>query len=159
MSDITCRNWTLLTTHLTSILSALSFAGGAKVLDGVGKELQLGPSSLEPSRMVLHDYGNISSSSTWYAMGYLESVRGVKKGEKLLQIGVGSGVKCGVNVWQGVKDIWDVEPAWASRAPEGNPLGKRGGVGVGWVLLLVALLLGLVAMYVGADASGITWKV
>lgn len=69
----------------------LIHAGGAKVLDGIGKELQLDEFALEPSRMVLHDYGNVSSSTTWYTMGYLESVRGTKKGDKLLQIGVGSG--------------------------------------------------------------------
>ena len=128
------------------------------MLDGVGKELQLGPSSLEPSRMVLHDYGNVSSSSTWYAMGYLESVRGIRKGEKLLQIGVGSGIKCGVNVWQAVRDVWDVQEAWAQRAPEGSPLRNKGGMGVGWVMLLVVLVLGLVlSPKLGVDAS--TWRV
>lgn len=71
----------------------LIHAGGAKVLDGIGKELQLDEYALEPSRMVLHDYGNVSSSTTWYTLGYLESVRGVRKADQLLQIGVGSG-KC-----------------------------------------------------------------
>jgi 3-ketoacyl-CoA synthase len=56
-------------------------AGGAKVLDGIGKELQLDEAAMEPSRMVLHDYGNVSSSTTWYTLGYVESVRGAKKGE------------------------------------------------------------------------------
>lgn len=49
---------------------------------------------------MLHDYGNVSSSTTWYTLGYVESVRGVKRGDKVLQVGVGSGIKCGVNVWQ-----------------------------------------------------------
>jgi hypothetical protein len=84
-------------------------AGGAKVLDGIGKELQLDENALEPSRAVLHDYGNVSSSTTWYTLGYLESVRGAKKGDRLLQIGVGSGIKCGVNVWRAVRDIHDVQ--------------------------------------------------
>jgi len=134
----------------------LIHAGGAKVLDGVGKELQLGSSSLEPSRMVLHDYGNVSSSSTWYAMGYLESVRGVRKGQKLLQIGVGSGIKCGVNVWQAVRDVWEVEDAWAQRAPEGNPLGKRKGIGMGLLVLLVVLVLGMI---IGLETGAFTWIV
>jgi 3-ketoacyl-CoA synthase len=56
-------------------------AGGAKVLDGIGKELQLDEAAMKPSRMVLHDYGNVSSSTTWYTLGYVESVRGAKKGE------------------------------------------------------------------------------
>lgn len=57
-----------------------AIAGGAKVLDGIGKELQLDEAAMEPSRMVLHDYGNVSSSTTWYTLGYVESVRGAKKG-------------------------------------------------------------------------------
>lgn len=83
--------------------------GGAKVLDGIGKELLLDEEALEPSRAVLHDYGNVSSSTTWYTLGYVESVRGAKKGDRLLQIGVGSGIKCGVNVWRAVRDIHDVQ--------------------------------------------------
>ncbi len=42
----------------------------------------------------------VSSSTTWYTLGYIESVRGVKRGAKVLQIGVGSGIKCGVNVFK-----------------------------------------------------------
>ena len=38
--------------------------GGAKVLDGIGKALKLSEYDLEPSRAVLHDYGNVSSSTT-----------------------------------------------------------------------------------------------
>ncbi|KAJ9510130.1 hypothetical protein QJQ45_015609, partial [Haematococcus lacustris] len=78
----------------------LLHAGGAKVLDGLGKALQLDEHDLEPSRAVLRDYGNVSSSTTWYTLSYVETVRGVKKGDKVMQVGVGSGIKCGVNVWK-----------------------------------------------------------
>lgn len=40
-------------------------AGGSKVLDGLGTSLKLQEAHLEPSRAVLHDYGNVSSSTTW----------------------------------------------------------------------------------------------
>ncbi|GFH15278.1 3-ketoacyl-CoA synthase [Haematococcus lacustris] len=70
------------------------------VLDGLGKALQLDEHDLEPSRAVLRDYGNVSSSTTWYTLSYVETVRGVKKGDKVMQVGVGSGIKCGVNVWK-----------------------------------------------------------
>lgn len=79
------------------------------MLDGIGKELMLDEEALTPSRAVLHDYGNVSSSTTWYTLGYVESVLGAKKGDRLLQIGVGSGIKCGVNVWRAVRDIHDVQ--------------------------------------------------
>lgn len=122
--------------------------GGSKILDGIGKELQLDEAALEPSRMVLHDYGNVSSSTTWYTLGYVESVRGSIRGQKLLQIGVGSGVKCGVNVWQALRDTWDVQEAWAHRAPRDNPLkGRRAAQGslLGRGMLLLALLVLLAA--------------
>jgi hypothetical protein len=44
--------------------------------------------------------GNVSSSTTWYTLAAIESLRGLRKGDTVLQIGVGSGVKCGVNVWK-----------------------------------------------------------
>lgn len=104
----------------------LIHAGGAKVLDGIGKELMLDEEALTPSRAVLHDYGNVSSSTTWYTLGYVESVLGAKKGDRLLQIGVGSGIKCGVNVWRAVRDIHDVQDAWAHRATDPSVLERRG---------------------------------
>ncbi len=48
----------------------------------------------------LQYFGNVSSSTTWYTLAAIESLRGVRKGERVLQIGVGSGIKCGVNVWK-----------------------------------------------------------
>jgi 3-ketoacyl-CoA synthase len=38
----------------------------------------------------------------------------VPAGDRLLQIGVGSGIKCGVNVWKAVRDVHDVQDAWVS---------------------------------------------
>jgi hypothetical protein len=52
--------------HLPSDLTCLpTYAGGAKVLDGLGSSLHLNPWHLEPSRAVLRFYGNVSSASTW----------------------------------------------------------------------------------------------
>lgn len=90
----------------------LIHAGGAKVLDGIGKALRLSEEYLQPSRAVLRDYGNVSSSTTWYSLAWVESHRGVKKGDKIMQVGVGSGVKCGVNVWQAKRDIHDIHKVW-----------------------------------------------
>lgn len=35
-----------------------------------------------------------------YALSYIECVQGIKKGDTVMQIGVGSGIKCGVLVWK-----------------------------------------------------------
>lgn len=61
-------------------------AGGAKVLAGIGQELQLSDYMLAPSYSVLWNYGNVSSSSTWYTLGNVETLRGVKKGDTILQV-------------------------------------------------------------------------
>jgi predicted naringenin-chalcone synthase len=44
---------------------AVGLAGGAKVLDGLGRALKLDDRALAPSRAVLHDYGKS------YVLAYL----------------------------------------------------------------------------------------
>lgn len=98
------------------------------------------------------------STSAWYSLGYVESVEGVRRGAKLLQIGVGSGVKCGLNVWQALHDIRDVQDAWEHRlAPEEAAAVKtawakkqarmvRRSRSLGMLTLLMAMLVVLVAL-------------
>eukprot|EP00983_Pelagomonas_calceolata_P037741 1136484-Pelagomonas_calceolata.AAC.8 len=87
-----------------------------------------------PSCLRLCPSGNVSSSTTWYTLGYIETVRGVQKNDTVLQVGVGSGIKCGVNYWQGglhlhlkagrappsplqaLRDVDDLHEAWQHRA-------------------------------------------
>jgi len=90
----------------------LIHAGGAKVLEGIGRELQLSDHTLAPSYSVLWNYGNVSSSTTWYTLSNIESLRGVEKGDTIMQVGVGSGVKCGVNLWKAKRDVHEVHDAW-----------------------------------------------
>ena len=64
------------------------------------KGMRLPVSKALPSFASLRDYSNLSAASTWYVLGYLESVGddsfgGIRKGERILQLGVGSGVKAG----------------------------------------------------------------
>ena len=76
-------------------------AGGRAVIDGIESNLELLPYHTEPSRMTLLNYGNTSSSSIWYELEYIQYVqkKGIKKGERVLQVAFGSGFKCTSCVW------------------------------------------------------------
>ncbi|ERN00072.1 hypothetical protein AMTR_s00105p00127920 [Amborella trichopoda] len=60
-------------------------AGGKAVIDELEKNLQ---------------FGNTSSSSLWYEMSYIEAKGRMKKGDRVWQIGFGSGFKCNSAVWK-----------------------------------------------------------
>ena len=55
--------------YVPSFKSSIHFfcihSGGRAVLDGIEKNLRLQPTDMEPSRKVLYQYGNTSSSSIW----------------------------------------------------------------------------------------------
>ncbi|WCJ23928.1 3-ketoacyl-CoA synthase 11 [Euphorbia peplus] len=84
-------------------------AGGRGVLDELEKHLALSPWHMEPSRMTLYRYGNTSSSSLWYALAYSEAKGRIKKGDRVWQIGFGSGFKCNSAVWRAMKSIIPAE--------------------------------------------------
>lgn len=49
-------------------------------------------------------------------LGYLEECDNVKKGQTLMQIGMGGGMKAGINVWRALRDNRCHHTAWAHRA-------------------------------------------
>ncbi|GLC40215.1 3-ketoacyl-CoA synthase 11 [Pleodorina starrii] len=92
----------------------LVHAGGYAVLKGLQEGLDLPASSMIPSFAALREYGNTSSSTTWYALGYTEACEGVKRGERVFQLGVGGGMKGGCNVWRALRDVdGSGHTAWA----------------------------------------------
>jgi 3-ketoacyl-CoA synthase len=61
-------------------------AGGYSVLKGVQKGMKLPHNLMLPSFAALRDYGNTSCSTTWYVMAYMESIKMVRKSQRILQV-------------------------------------------------------------------------
>ncbi|XP_038706227.1 3-ketoacyl-CoA synthase 6-like [Tripterygium wilfordii] len=80
-------------------------AGGRAVVDELQNNLQLSAEHVEASRMTLHRFGNTSSSSLWYELGYIEAQGRMRKGDRVWQIAFGSGFKCNSAVWKCNKSI------------------------------------------------------
>ena len=86
--------------------------GGRAVIDALQSQLKLSEWQTKPSRMTLWRYGNISSASVWYCLGYSESAGRVKRGDRVWQIAFGSGFKCNSAVWRAMRTIKDEHKAW-----------------------------------------------
>ncbi|XP_047956165.1 3-ketoacyl-CoA synthase 20-like [Salvia hispanica] len=80
-------------------------AGGKAVLDAVETSLKLRAWDMEPSRMTLYRYCNTSSSSVWYQLAYAEAKGRVRRGDRVWQLGFGSGFKCASGVWRALRTI------------------------------------------------------
>ncbi|KAK6926334.1 3-Oxoacyl-[acyl-carrier-protein (ACP)] synthase III, C-terminal [Dillenia turbinata] len=72
---------------------------GKPVVREIGKGLKLSERDMEAALMTLHRFGNQSSSSLWYELAYMEAKERVKKGDKVWQLGMGTGPKCTSLVW------------------------------------------------------------
>ncbi|KAG6400560.1 hypothetical protein SASPL_137400 [Salvia splendens] len=89
-------------------------AGGKAVLDAVEASLRLRAWDMEPARMTLYRYCNTSSSSVWYQLAYVEAKGRVRRGDRVWQLGFGSGFKCASGVWRALRTIppHEVDNPW-----------------------------------------------
>jgi len=88
--------------------------GGPGVIDEVQRNLRLSKEDAEPSRMTLHRFGNIASSTIWYELSYIEAKGRMRRRDRAWQISFGSGFKCNSAVWKCLRTI---------RAPASKPWG------------------------------------
>nr|CAD1826712.1 unnamed protein product [Ananas comosus var. bracteatus] len=88
-------------------------AGGRAVIEELARNLRLSEEQVEASRMTLHRFGNTSSSSPWYELGYVEAKGKMRRGDRVWQIGLGSGFKCNSAVWRCLRAVpKDDHSAW-----------------------------------------------
>ncbi|CAI5980853.1 unnamed protein product [Closterium sp. NIES-64] len=79
--------------------------GGRALLDEVQKGLRLTQLNMEPNRMTLYRFGNLSSASIWYELSYVEAQDRVKRGDRVWQLAFGSGFKCQSAVWKALRTV------------------------------------------------------
>lgn len=82
-------------------------------MKGLQQAMRLPAEQMLPSFATLRDYGNTSCSTTWYVMAYMESIDGLKRNQTVMQIGMGGGMKAGVNIWRALRDVNCTHEAWA----------------------------------------------
>lgn len=87
-------------------------AGGRAVVTGLSKQLHLSRDQMAPSANSLHWYGNTSSATVWYSFSFIESIQGVLRGQRVWQIGFGSGFKCNSAVWRALRPVKRCHGAW-----------------------------------------------
>ncbi|XP_073103028.1 3-ketoacyl-CoA synthase 5-like [Elaeis guineensis] len=80
-------------------------SSGRAVMKEIGKGLGVGGREMEPALMTFHRFGNQSSASMWYQLAYMEAKGRVGRGERVWQLGMGTGTKCNSLVWECLRGV------------------------------------------------------
>lgn len=91
----------------------LLHTGGRGVIDDLEKNLKLNPKQAQASKDTLYRFGNTSAASTWYILARIESSVGIRKGDRIWQLGFGGGFKCNSAVWKARRNIQQEHDCWA----------------------------------------------
>lgn len=87
--------------------------GGPAVIQGLSKSLGMDAvKHSENSINAYYYYGNTSSAGVVYSMAYTETMKGIKKGEKMLLMGLGAGFESNAAVLTAMRDMNSVHTAW-----------------------------------------------
>ncbi|CAN6480333.1 unnamed protein product [Victoria cruziana] len=78
---------------------------GKGLIKEIGKSLKLRPQDVEPALMTLHRFGNQSAAALWYELAYIEAKGRVKAGDKVWQVGMGTGPKANSVLWRSLRCI------------------------------------------------------
>ena len=68
----------------------LLHTGGRGVIEALEQTLKLSNEQVQPSKDTLWRFGNTSAASTWYILSRIESTTGIRKGDRVWQLGCGS---------------------------------------------------------------------
>ncbi|MQL71380.1 hypothetical protein Taro_003690 [Colocasia esculenta] len=80
-------------------------ASGKAVIREVGRGVGLTGRDTEAAAMTFHRFGNQSAASMWYQLAYMEGKGRVKNGDRVWQLGMGSGPKCNSAVWECLRQV------------------------------------------------------
>ncbi|KAK9838154.1 hypothetical protein WJX81_004882 [Elliptochloris bilobata] len=90
----------------------LLHTGGRGVIDELEEKLHLTSKQVQPSKDTLYRFGNTSAASTWYILANVEHTSGVRRGDRLWQLGFGGGFKANSAVWRARRNIHTEHACW-----------------------------------------------
>ncbi|XP_010248462.2 PREDICTED: 3-ketoacyl-CoA synthase 6-like [Nelumbo nucifera] len=99
--DIYVPNFRSVIQHFCLPVSGIPF------IRRIGSGLKLTEREMEAAIMTFHRFGNQSSAAMWYELGYMEAKEMVKQGDKVWQLGLGTGWKAASVVWECLRDLLD----------------------------------------------------